>query len=449
MFTEYQMSYQTTEDPTPIWQQVLTWLLFWPLLCLIARQAPYFAGPARAFQKELAVRAGDSAGFHASLYIILLIQALFAAAAKRKILTALKANPSVIAGLVLILISAFWSGSLVSTIHMWIEVSLCTLFACYLTVRITTERLMSLLMFMGVASSLLSIFFVVALPSYGVFAGYSGGAWQGITDHKNTLGLSMAYLLTPIPFAQHCRRWQRLACGALILFMIVMSQSRGAWLYTAGVLGFVGCLHLIRRFRSHESLLVVIVLSLVIAALGIVAVATFNKIAPMMGKDASMSGRTDIYKQVWLSIMKAPILGYGYGGFWGVSPEATRIGLALGWPNINYSESGILELALQLGFVGVGLVLFMVGRAVIQAVRLLRSPFYSPRTGWFFTILFLAALTNIDAGWLLVPDTLDWILILISCIGLEAETRRVRTVQRECTWLLRADQPGRFSSILA
>jgi hypothetical protein len=71
-------------------------------------------------------------------------------------------------------------------------------------------------------------------------------------------------------------------------------------------------------------------------------------------------------------------------------------------------------------------VLLMLGRAAIQGIRLLRSPYYSPRIGWFLTILFLAALSNINAGWLLVSDKLDWVLILIACIGLEIETRRAR-----------------------
>jgi O-antigen ligase len=99
--------------------------------------------------------------------------------------------------------------------------------------------------------------------------------------------------------------------------------------------------------------------------------------------------------------------------------------LALGWPNIGYSENGILELALQTGFLGVGLVLAMIARAVAQGIRLLRSPHYSPRVGWFLTILFLAALTNVDAGWFMTSDTLDWVLIVVSCIGMNDEILRL------------------------
>ena len=423
------------EEAVPISQQVLTWTLFWPTLCLIARQAPYFAGPARdALSYEQGAAAGAGTDYHVALYITLAFQAVFAVLAMRSIWATLKRNALITAGLVLILSSTLWSSAPGNTLRMGVEVCLCTLFACYLAARLAPDKLMSFLMLMGVAASLLSILFVIALPSYGIFAGYGGAAWNGICDHKNTLGLSMAYLLTPVFFVHRHRRLHRTLYVGLILFLIAMSQSRGAWIYTAGMLCFVGLLKLSQRLRRHESIVLVLVCLFLTVLLGFAFIKWFGLIAPMLGKSASMSGRTDIYREVWHSIMKSPILGYGYGSFWGVNPEAERIGLTIGWPNIGYSESGILELALQLGFVGVALVVLMIGRAGIQAARLFRSPHYSSQTGWYITILFLAALTNIDAGWLLVSGTLDWVMILIACIGLETETQRVQAARElsEC-----------------
>ncbi len=134
-----------------------------------------------------------------------------------------------------------------------------------------------------------------------------------------------------------------------------------------------------------------------------------------------MGGRTDIYREVWKSVLKEPLIGYGYGAFWNVNPEAFRIGLAIGWPNIGYSENGFLEVALQLGFVGVALVAVMMVRSVYQGWRLLRSNGYWPRVGWFLSLIFLTLLSNIDAGWVLTSTTLDWALVLIACIGLNGD----------------------------
>ena len=413
---------------TPLYQQVISWLLFWPLLSLVARQAVYFTGPARtaeAFQNSAAM--SGPGGTHYYLFVNLFFLLGFVIAGHRQVWTVAKDNPMILAMLSLAVISSLWSASPIVTLEMCIEVGLCTLFACYLSARFTTEHLMRLLIFMGVAGALLSIFFALALPSYGIFQGYAGGAWQGICKHKNALGISMAFLLSPIFFTNAYGRGRKFLYGALLLFIIYKSQSRGAWADTAGMFLFVAWLNLLRKLRVRELaliLLLTITASIIIGALGI---HYWPILAASMGKDPSMSGRTQIYYEVWQSVVKRPILGYGFGGFWYAgSPEAQRIGLAIAWPGIGYSESGILEVALQIGFLGVALLLAMLARAACQGASLLRSPQYSPRIGWFLTILFLAALTNIDAGWFMTSDTMDWVLILVACIGINEETQRSR-----------------------
>jgi exopolysaccharide production protein ExoQ len=412
---------------TAVSMEVLSWLLFWPLLTLIARQAVYFTGPARSAEaNQNGAAMGGARGSHYYLYVNLLFLAGFVFAGHREIWQVVKANVLIPAMLALGVCSAMWSASPQITLQMCIEVGLCTLFACFLSSRYTTDRLMQLLMFMGVVSALLSIVFALALPSYGIFQGYSGGAWQGICNHKNSLGISMAFLLTPVFFTNTYSRGRKAAYSVLLLFLIGMSQSRGAWGDTLGMLLFVGWLHLVRRVRKPEVAPFVLITTTAGITMTALAIYFWPVLAASMGKDPSMTGRTQIYHEVWLSIMKSPFVGYGFGGFWYPgSLESQRIGLAIGWPNIGYAENGVLELALQIGFLGVGIVLAFIGKAFVHGFELLRSPQYTPRIGWFLTILFLAALTNIDAGWLMTADTLDWVLIVVSCVGINEEINRV------------------------
>lgn len=412
----------------PISQQVIAWLLFWPTLTLIARQAVYFAGPARpaeVYQNGAAM--GGAGGTHYYLYVNLLFLFGFVLAGYREVWRTLEENPLIAAMLALSVCTTLWSACPVITLQICIQVGLCTLFGCYLSTRFDAERLMEFVIFMGTIAAVLSVFFALALPSYGLFKGYAPDAWQGICNHKNSLGISMAYVLSPIFFTTAYGRGRKLAYVALIVVILYKCKSVGAMADTAGMLVFVASIGLIRRLRAREAVL----LAIVGTAISLVAVASIVHfwpiLAALMGKDPSMTGRAPIYHEVWLSLMKRPILGYGFGGFWYAGNyECQRVRLALGWPGIGYSENGFLELALQSGFVGVGLVVAMLGRAVIQGMRLLRSPAYTPRVGWFLAILLLAALTNIEAGWLMTADTLDWVLILIACIGLNAESRRTR-----------------------
>jgi exopolysaccharide production protein ExoQ len=416
-----------TNANTPISQQVLTWLLFWPLLTLIARHTVYFSGPARAavVYQNGAAMAGPR-GSRADLYVNLLFLLGFVVAGHQQVWTALKRNWLIPAMLALAVCSVFWSPAPIITLQMCAAAGLCALFACYLSERYTADRLMQLLILMGVAAALLSVFFSLALPAYGIFQGYGEDAWQGICDHKNTLGVSMAFLLTPVFFTTSYGRGRKLLYSALLLFLIYKSQSRGAWLDTGAMLLFVAWLSLIRRLRAREVAPVLLVTITAVVATVALGVYFWPELAAHLGKSPSMSGRTGIYAEVWRSIMKRPILGYGFGAFWYAgNPEVHRIGLALGWPNIGYAENGILELALQTGFVGAGFVIMMIGKAVVQGMRLLHSPSYSPRVGWFLTVFFLAMVTNIDAGWFMTVNTLDWVLILISCIGMNEEITKL------------------------
>ena len=113
---------------------------------------------------------------------------------------------------------------------------------------------MQLLIFMGVVSGLLSIFFALALPDYGLFHGYAGGAWQGICDHKNTLGISMAFLLTPVFFTDAYSRGRKLLYSALLIFLIYKSANlaaRGSIQPVCSCLS-VGC-SLVRRLRASRT----------------------------------------------------------------------------------------------------------------------------------------------------------------------------------------------------
>jgi exopolysaccharide production protein ExoQ len=415
---------------TPISQEILTWLLFWTLLCLIARQWVYIAGPARtSISYTNAYDGGLTRGARIWLYLHIFIFFSFVVVGYREVLDVVRKNLAIPLMLVLAVASARWSASAQITLQMCIQVGLCTLFACYLSTRYTTERLMELMMFMGVVSGLLDILFVVLLPSYGLFQGYGGEAWQGICNHKNTLGISGAFLLSPVFFTGAYSLWRKIGYGALQLFLIFMSQSRGAWGYTIGMLLFIGWMYLMRRVRGRELTLMIVFSSIAVLALAVSIFYFWPQLMESLGKDASMTGRTRIYYEVWETILKRPWFGYGFGGFWFPgSLESQRIGIALGWPGIGYAENGVLELALQTGLVGVAIVLWFIFRAFFQGLQLLRSPVYSPRVGWFLAILVITFLTNIDAGWFMSSDTLDWVLLVIACVGLNREMSRLKAI---------------------
>ena len=319
-------------------------------------------------------------------------------------------------------LSAAWSVSPTLTLRATFQLLMTTGFAFYLSERYSTERLMKILVFLGWIVAGLSLLLVVFAPAVGIYHRDSSGAWQGIFSHKNFLGVGMAFFLLPIFFIPG-RRGGKIAYSIVLLFLVAMSQSRGAWFDTAGVLMFVAWLKLSHRVKKQEFFLSVIVTVAIAVFLVALGVAYYEPFLRWIGKDPTMTGRTEIYAAVLQSIVKHPALGYGFGAFWFLNPESVTIGMKIGWTSIGYAENGILEMGLQLGIVGLVLIFFPVFRAMRQGIRLLQTRSYNPRIGWFLAILFLELITNIEAGWPLAATTLSWTLTIIAVVGLANEYR--------------------------
>jgi exopolysaccharide production protein ExoQ len=283
--------------------------------------------------------------------------------------------------------------------------------------------------FVGCAAAITSLGLIVFLPSYGItqISGYH--EWRGITSHKNALGLSMVYLLTPVFFIR-VRPWFRVVYSCALIFLAVMSKSREAWFMVGAVLFFVVWFDLFRRLRDKERMLLVLITSvLLITALTVVMI-NFDSLMIGIGKDPSMTGRTGIYAAVADSIAKRPLAGYGYNAFWApVNRESLVVQMTVHWLSLGYAENGILEAALQVGCIGVFLAFLMFAQGIRQGMRLIRSGFYNPRVGWFMCLLYLEALTNIESGWILTPGNLSWIMTIIACVGLADEMSHVRAAQ--------------------
>jgi exopolysaccharide production protein ExoQ len=167
-----------------------------------------------------------------------------------------------------------------------------------------------------------------------------------------------------------------------------------------------------------------------IAMIVIVAVvANADALLWMIGKDPTMTGRTQIWSSLMVSILKRPFVGYGYMSFWqGLKGESANTILQLNWPGMAYAENGVLELWLELGAVAVllyALVFLAAAKDAIYCLR--RDP--SSSTMWFASVLFYVAFANLWAGNLLAPSTLECVLPFVAYAGLRSTSRRIRGLQ--------------------
>jgi O-antigen ligase len=148
---------------------------------------------------------------------------------------------------------------------------------------------------------------------------------------------------------------------------------------------------------------------LVLAGVAVVAI-NLGVFLTILGRDATLTGRTAIWSAVVDAIQARPWFGYGYGVFWrgGLQGDAIDVLTAIHWSGLMQAQSGYLDLCLDLGLVGFAVFLSGCGAAVWRGLKLFRSA--STRAAkWplIFLIFFLAY--NIVEGSLLQLYTFMWV----------------------------------------
>jgi exopolysaccharide production protein ExoQ len=322
--------------------------------------------------------------------------------------------------------SQFPSQSFMSGIYLALDVG----FAVYLMVRFRLREQMQLLMVLGWIVMGASILTAVFIPSYGTAqadVGYAG-SWIGLFPHKNWCSVMMAFLLSPVLYmrpAHAMHKVARITFIVLTLFLILMAQSRTGWIVTGSLFAYVALTKSILRFRKQDRPALVMGMGTVLCVAGILFIRYSSEIMFLLGKDPTLTGRTSIWKLTLLSIMKAPILGYGFQAFWhGLQGESANVTLGDSW-GVPAAHDGYLEVWLGLGALGLGLVICAILKAYRDGYICYRSHRLKS-VEWYLCIIWLTLVSNVAETTLLVPHDMGWIMFVMACVGLNEEARRGR-----------------------
>jgi exopolysaccharide production protein ExoQ len=419
----------------PVWNYLLTWLLLAPLIYLAVYGA--FSIDHADFNNAVAgeygtLLAGRSKTIPmAEIAVVYGIIGVLCFMHFRALVNLCAKFPSLLALPVLAIASTAWSQDPLQSFLFGTLALAGTIFAFYLCSRLSPDEQLELFMFVGIAVLLSSIALAVLVPSMGVMQLDGKGAWQGLFNHKNRCAMGMAFLLTPALFfaAPHALR-KNLKWGFIVLTLLLigMTQSRTGWIIAFLLLAFVPVIHLFTRVSGREKFLITVIFSVVSLLLVFLVVENYATIARAMGKDPTLTGRLLIWRAVLSPISKSPLLGFGYSAFWlGTKGESVNIVLATGYRNLANAENGILQLWLELGIVGVLIFLYTLVRACWNAMVCLTpdSPNY---VKWYAAIIFLEILALVDGGKFMFPNSLDWILYVVSCLGLALQAKQRRAM---------------------
>lgn len=317
-----------------------------------------------------------------------------------------------VSGIVLLsIVSILWSFAPADTLKDGINVLGSGLFGLYLASRYTQKEQLQLLAGAFGITIILSFIFAIALPKYGIMGGIHQGKWRGVFLHKNGLGNIMVvstiiFFLLGIEIQKH--RWLYWVAFSLSVLLILLSGS-GSSLFI--LLALIFTFFICQTWRWQYQFMIPALLG--IATLGsILCFLLLNKVDFVfnsIGKDATLTGRTELWPLVMEMIWKHPWLGYGSSGFWqGLNGESAYIWRAAGWTP-THPHNGFLALWLDLGLLG--LLLFFLGfwRNVVRAFFWLRL---NKTVTSVWPIIFLAymVIANLTESVLIAPDKLNFVI---------------------------------------
>jgi O-antigen ligase len=322
--------------------------------------------------------------------------------------------------------SALWSQDAGTSLRSGFSLLVTTLFAFYLTERFSERQQMELLILVGACEAAASVILALGWPQFGLDHQLHEGAWQGIFTQKNVCAEVTLFLLTPalaLPAIGRYGQMLKAVYIVLCLSVILMTQSRTGWAITVLYFGFAGSLRLLGKFGCKDLLPLAALFFGAAGTTMVAAIAYPSLWLSLIGRSGSLSGRAQIWGAIIASMFRRPLSGYGFDAFWSLlNGEASRVFAATGWV-VTSAHSGFLNVALELGLVGLALVLV----TLAQACRHANAAFYPGHSGyvdWCIGIVFLTVVYNLDERTLTATQYLPWILYIVACTGLRAAAYR-------------------------
>ena len=200
----------------------------------------------------------------------------------------------------------------------------------------------------------------ILLPEIGTQSYRGGTAWNGLYTHKTGLGHTAALcsLLCLHSFMTGAGR-SALTMMYLVLSLLVTALSLSATSYVALAAAVVIYIVAVKRGLSGATISqrkdAVILGSAFIAFGAIVAYAFVELILNILGRDITLSGRTDIWQGVLEMVKEKPALGYGFFAAW--RSDQVAYVLERVWIWTPSAHNSYLQCLVDLGIVG--LVLFL------------------------------------------------------------------------------------------
>ncbi len=233
----------------------------------------------------------------------------------------------------------------------------------------------------------LSILFIRYYPDLGRLYHMGQPMFTGVTFQKNTLGqlcmLVGVYVgwyvllrrLEPRAAPDRARLTATLTLVPMLAWLLYTAQSATAIVLMLAAISFFLLVRLPTFHRNPNRLLVV---GIAIVGLYLVLEQFFgikDSVIRMLGREPDLTDRTPVWELV-LGMATHPLIGAGYESFWS-GQRLTEIWTRIGDPSggIIQAHNGYIDLYLNLGVIGLALLVAAIISGLLSAQRHLRTGF--------------------------------------------------------------------------
>jgi exopolysaccharide production protein ExoQ len=342
------------------------WAVCWLLLC----QLQAFSLIDRVFWGAWLGKTGDTFTQFISISQIIISSILFVMGSRRW--------PGLQKGGILclslagfLLCSAAWSVDAGATVRGGIQYLFFVLGMIGAAENLEGDDFMGLLASVCFLSALACLILFFIAPDYVI--GEQTGEFRGIFSQKNVLGQAMAVGALACLHSIRARKRSRLSGMFMFLTITLVAIKSGSTTSSLVILLFLVLgvvMPLLQRGKAARTLGVVLLIVLLLVG-PIVAIGT-NSLFELVGKDATLTGRTEIWGYVIPYIYQRPWLGWGYGAFWSTeNPAAWEIANTIHW-YAPEAHNGLLEILLSSGLVGAVWFIYLWVRAFRLSLRCIR-----------------------------------------------------------------------------
>ncbi|QKQ72545.1 O-antigen ligase [Nostoc sp. TCL240-02] len=313
-------------------------------------------------------------------------------------------------------LSIFWSLDPDITVRRVIGLSGTTIFGLYLASRYTLKQQLNLCAYMLAVSIVMCLLFVIFLPQIGIDPAFN--SWRGIFPSKNVLGKRFVLSAAIFLFLAITGKENRLVLwlgyitsGVLILLSQSATSLLNFIIITVAFIVYCRILHL----EYKVFIPVMTFISTLSIAFYYWFISQGDSILGLVGKDATLTGRAELWPVVLEMIGKKPWLGYGYGVFWEKSSESSIVLQTVQWDAPN-AHNGFLDLWLSLGLLG--FLVFIIGFVInlFKAIYLIRRN-QTSESIWLLVYLTFMILSNLTESTLLVQNSMEWVLYVAAILS--------------------------------